>query len=181
MGKVDPDYTTSPYLEGSGSFTIAFLATISLSSIVIVVTVGFFVYRALKKRNDARMRDIFSKAVVQTHGLSKRYIGPEEALEMFQDIDEDGSGNIGKEELKTLLDRGGVAALGPTEFDLLFATIDLDQSGDIDFTEFLTFLNSLPDADGGKRRSKSRRSLQKRRSQKSMGSKGKSSKSLKSS
>merc|ERR1711920_688290 len=79
---------------------------------------------------------------------------------------------------ETLLDRGGVAALGPTEFDLLFATIDLDQSGDIDFTEFLTFLNSLPDADGGKRRSKSRRSLQKRRSQRSM---GKSSRSLKSS
>merc|ERR1712238_651230 len=63
--------------------------------------------------------------------------------EMFQKIDDDGNGNIDKDEMKKLVEEAGVANMSDRDYDVLFASIDLDGNGTLDFVEFCAFFASI--------------------------------------
>merc|ERR1712048_1003827 len=62
---------------------------------------------------------------------------------LFNDMDQDGAGTIGLEQIQSLLEdprvQGYFTALGldPNDTERLFKLIDDDGSGDVDVTEFL--------------------------------------------
>merc|ERR1712048_777859 len=62
---------------------------------------------------------------------------------LFNDMDQDGAGTIGLEQIQALLEdprvQGYFTALGldPNDTERLFKLIDDDGSGDVDVTEFL--------------------------------------------
>lgn len=143
----DPNYNATPYVD-EGTFTLAFISTLCGVIFLIFGTVVYRMYSSWQKNRNAKVVDIFSKAVAQRHGLTKRRISSKEALEMFQAQDKDGSGAIDQNELKILLREAGIARLKSKEFKLLFKAIDIDNNGSVNFLEFLVFLNSLPNADG---------------------------------
>jgi len=66
-----------------------------------------------------------------------------EFREVFQIVDQDGSGQIGKEEVATLLKMLG-APKSDEEVAHMVKEVDADESGEIDFGEFLAVMTARP-------------------------------------
>ena len=62
---------------------------------------------------------------------------------MFKTIDDDGNGNIDKDEMKKLVEEACVANMSERDYNVLFASIDLDENGTLDFVEFCAFFASI--------------------------------------
>ena len=63
-------------------------------------------------------------------------------IKQFQSVDDDGSGEISKEELWAIFDKIGMK-VSPEKLDYLFTQIDVDGSGFVDLDEFLLMMQKI--------------------------------------
>mmetsp|Transcript_12491 Transcript_12491/g.18675 ORF Transcript_12491/g.18675 Transcript_12491/m.18675 type:complete len:907 (-) Transcript_12491:83-2803(-) len=74
-------------------------------------------------------------------GVALRFLAHEDAMDMFREIDRDGSGFIDPQELKEIATRLG-NPLDDKQLKELFRTIDTDKNGKISADEFVAWINA---------------------------------------
>jgi hypothetical protein len=146
---IDPYLGTSPYIEPDGVLTGGFIAGVTISSIVVALLVFYMIYKRGVEAREKRVKLAVLNSLSKSMSLKiSKSLTAKDLNEMFQKIDDDGNGNIDKDEMKKLVEEAGVANMSDRDYDVLFASIDLDGNGTLDFVEFCAFFASLDVEDG---------------------------------
>ena len=141
---IDPYLGTSPYIEPDGVLTGGFIAGVTISSIVVALLVFYMIYKRGVEAREKRVKMAVLNSLSKSMSLKiSKNLTAKDLNEMFQKIDDDGNGNIDKDEMKKLVEEAGVANMSDRDYDVLFASIDLDGNGTLDFVEFCAFFASI--------------------------------------
>jgi len=141
----DPKLGVSPFKEPDGVLTGGFIAIITILSILVAMTIFYFVYKQGMAKRERRVKEAVMKSIAKSMGISvSKEMNPTELNDTFNKIDEDGNGNLSKEEVKGLVEQAGVANMSDSDYNTLFSSIDLDGNGTLDFAEFCAFFTSIP-------------------------------------
>jgi len=141
---IDPYLGTSPYIEPDGVVTGGFIAGVTISSIVVALLVFYMIYKRGVEAREKRVKQAVLNSLSKSMSLKiSKNLTAKDLNEMFQKIDDDGNGNIDKDEMKKLVEEAGVANMSDRDYDVLFASIDLDENGTLDFVEFCAFFASI--------------------------------------
>jgi len=143
--KRDPKLGVSPFKEPDGVLTGGFIAIITILSIVVAMTIFYFVYKQGMAKRERRVKEAVMKSIAKSMGISvSKEMNPTELNDTFNKIDADGNGNLSKDEVKGLVEQAGVANMSDSDYNTLFSSIDLDGNGTLDFAEFCAFFTSIP-------------------------------------
>ena len=135
---------TSPYIEPDGVLTGGFIAGVTISSIVVALLIFYMIYKRGVEAREKRVKKAVLNSLSKSMSLKiSKNLTAKDLNEMFQRIDDDGNGNIDKDEMKKLVEEAGVANMSDRDYDVLFASIDLDENGTLDFVEFCAFFASI--------------------------------------
>ena len=116
----------------------------TISSIVVALLVFYMIYTRGVEAREKRVKKAVLISLSKSMSLKiPKNLTAEDLNEMFQKIDDDGNGNIDKDEMKKLVEEAGVANMSDRDYDVLFASIDLDENGTVDFVEFCVFIASI--------------------------------------
>jgi len=141
---IDPYLGTSPYIEPDGVLTGGFIAGVTISSIVVALLVFYMIYKRGVEAREKRVKKAVLNSLSKCMSLKiSKNLTAKDLNEMFQKIDDDGNGNIDKDEMKKLVEEADVANMSDRDYDVLFASIDLDGNGTLDFVEFCAFFASI--------------------------------------
>jgi len=141
---IDPYLGTSPYIEPDGVLTGGFIAGVTISSIVVALLIFYMIYKRGVEAREKRVKKAVLNSLSKSMSLKiSKNLTAKDLNEMFQRIDDDGNGNIDKDEMKKLVEEAGVANMSDRDYDVLFASIDLDENGTLDFVEFCAFFASI--------------------------------------
>jgi hypothetical protein len=132
------------YRMGKGIF-VFYIAWIVLGNwmllnLFIAILIQGFAEEKEKKRDSQRMQ--FARKIMEKLGASSPEELSKQMYELFQKIDEDGSGHIDAAEMEKLLLEYEVV-IEPKDLLVLFAKYDADGSGQIDFSEFFKMIQEL--------------------------------------
>ena len=143
--KYDPEFGTSPYVEPDGILTGGFIAGVTIASIIVAVAIFSFIYKRGVEAREKRVKAAVAMSIAKTMDFSgsSKNLSPSELEAMFVKIDNDGNGNLSKNEIKELVDDAGVANMSEKDYDILFASIDIDGNGTLDFAEFSAFFAAI--------------------------------------
>ena len=143
--KYDPEFGTSPYVEPDGILTGGFIAGVTIASIIVAVAIFSFIYKRGVEAREKRVKAAVAMSIAKTMNFSgtSKNLSPSELESMFVKIDNDGNGNLSKDEIKGLVDDAGVANMSEKDYDILFASIDIDGNGTLDFAEFSAFFAAI--------------------------------------
>ena len=149
--KYDPEFGTSPYVEPDGILTGGFIAGVTIASIIVAVAIFSFIYKRGVEAREKRVKAAVAMSIAKTMNFSgtSKNLSPSELESMFVKIDNDGNGNLSKDEIKGLVDDAGVANMSEKDYDILFASIDLDGNGTLDFAEFSAFFAAISSEGAG--------------------------------
>jgi len=140
----DPVLGTSPYVEPDGIHTGGFIAIITIASIIIACAIFYCIYKRGVEAREKRVKVAVLKSMAQSMNITtSKALSPTELQSMFKKIDEDGNGNLSKDEVKGLVDEAGVANMSDRDYATLFSSIDLDGNGTLDFVEFCNLFTSM--------------------------------------
>lgn len=143
--KQDPKLGVSPFQEPNGVLTGGFIAIITILSIIVAMTIFYFVYKHGMAKRERRVKEAVMKSIAKSMGISvTKVMDPTELNDTFKKIDADGNGNLSKDEVKGLVEEAGVANMSDSDYNTLFSSIDLDGNGTLDFAEFCAFFASIP-------------------------------------
>ena len=143
--KYDPAFGTSPYVEPDGILTGGFIAGVTIASIIVAVAIFSYIYKRGVEAREKRVKAAVAMSIAKTMNFSgsSKNLSPSELEAMFVKIDDDGNGNLSKDEIKGLVDDAGVANMSDKDYEILFASIDLDGNGTLDFAEFSAFFAAI--------------------------------------
>ena len=149
--KYDPEFGTSPYVEPDGILTGGFIAGVTIASIIVAVAIFSFIYKRGVEAREKRVKAAVAMSIAKTMNFSgtSKNLSPSELESMFVKIDNDGNGNLSKDEIKGLVDDAGVANMSEKDYDILFASIDIDGNGTLDFAEFSAFFAAISSGGAG--------------------------------
>ena len=134
------------YRMGKGIF-VFYMAWIVLGNwmllnLFIAILIQGFAEEKEKKRDSQRL--LFARKIMEKLGESSPEELSRQMYELFQKIDQDGSGHIDAAEMEKLLLEYEVV-IEPKDLLVLFAKYDADGSGQIDFSEFFKMIQELID------------------------------------
>ena len=143
--KYDPAFGTSPYVEPDGILTGVFIAGVTIASIIVAVAIFSYIYKRGVEAREKRVKAAVAMSIAKTMNFSgsSKNLSPSELEAMFVKIDDDGNGNLSKDEIKGLVEDAGVANMSEKDYDILFASIDIDGNGTLDFAEFSAFFAAI--------------------------------------
>uniref|UniRef100_A0A7R9ZFZ0 EF-hand domain-containing protein n=1 Tax=Pseudictyota dubia TaxID=2749911 RepID=A0A7R9ZFZ0_9STRA len=141
----DPKVTATPYAEDA-SVKGGFIAMFVIIGVALLAIIGFFAHRHMMASQADRYKHQFARRIAQTIDFegTMENITPEALEKEFAKLDEDGNGDISKEELRHFMGE----KMNDRDFEALFAAIDIDHNGTIDYDEFIAFMGhvgSMPD------------------------------------
>ena len=149
--KYDPEFGSSPYVEPDGILTGGFIAGVTIASIIVAVAIFSFIYKRGVEAREKRVKAAVAMSIAKTMNFSgtSKNLSPSELESMFVKIDNDGNGNLSKDEIKGLVEDAGVANMSEKDYDILFASIDIDGNGTLDFAEFSAFFAAVSSGGAG--------------------------------